>query len=294
MSLVTITSMLNHARKEKYAVGAFDVSNHDMALAVIEAAEEKKSPVILMGLGVDLAGDRLEYWITGLRKMAERAAVPVCIHLDHAADFNFIKRCVDVGFTSVMFDGSTLPLEENISKTKAVVEYAHKFGVSVEAELGHVGDGIVGNSETGTVRKNGFDKPEDFLTNPQELKYFVDATQVDCIAVAVGTAHGIYVYEPKIDFVRLAELQKAAAVPMVMHGGSGTPDDLIRKSVEHGICKLNIFSEMLAAFYGSMKNELDNAKHLSIWPHTANEKPIKALQEVVRKKMELLGSVGKA
>jgi len=117
---------------------------------------------------------------------------------------------------------------------------------------------------------------------------------VDCIAVAVGTAHGIYVYEPKIDFVRLAELQQAATVPMVMHGGSGTPDDLIRKSVAHGICKLNIFSEMLAAFYGSMKTELNAAEHLAIWPHTANEKPIQALQAVVRQKMQLLGSVGRA
>jgi len=294
MSLINITSMLNRARENNYAVGAFDVSNHDMALAVLEAAEEKRSPVILMGLGVDLVGDRLDYWLTGVRKMAEKATVPVCVHLDHATDFNFIKKCVDMGFSSVMFDGSTLPLAENIRKTKAVVEYAHKFGVSVEAELGHVGDGIVGNSETGAVRKVDFDKPEDFFTNPKELKYFIDNTNVDCIAVAVGTAHGVYVYEPKIDFDRLAELQKAATVPMVMHGGSGTPDALIKKSVANGICKLNIFSEMLTAFYGSMKIELDNAKHLAIWPHTANAKPTKALQDVVRKKIELLGSVGKA
>jgi fructose/tagatose bisphosphate aldolase len=158
MSLVTITSMLDCARKDQYAVGAFDVSNHDMALAVIEVAEEQRSPVILMGLGVDLTGGRLDYWLPGIRRMAERATVPVCIHLDHAADLEFIRHCVDMGFTSVMFDGSTLPLEENIRRTQAVTKYAHTFGVSVEAELGHVGDGIVGNSETGKVRR-------DVLTN---------------------------------------------------------------------------------------------------------------------------------
>lgn len=294
MSLTTLTPILRNAKKEKYAVGAFDVSNHDMAMAVIEVAEEKKSPVILMGLGVDLQGHRLEYWLNGISKMAERAAVPVCIHLDHATDYDFIKNCVDGGFTSVMFDGSVLPLEENIEKTKRVVEYAHRYGVSVEAELGHVGDGIVGGSEIGAVKKEKFDEPENFLTNPDELKYFIDCTKVDCIAVAVGTAHGIYVHEPKIDFDRLAQLNAISTAPMVMHGGSGTPDAFIKASVAEGICKLNIFSEMLTAYNGVMKKQLNEAPHMAIWPSKAAEKPIAALQEVVRAKIELVGSAGKA
>ena len=131
MSLVNIKEMLEKAREEKYCVPAFDVSNHDMAIAVIECAEELNSPVILMGLTADLQDDRLEYWADGIKKMAERASVPVCIHLDHATDLDFIKKCIDAGFTSVMFDGSVLPLEENIRLTKEVVDYAHPRNVTV-------------------------------------------------------------------------------------------------------------------------------------------------------------------
>ncbi|WP_196591062.1 class II fructose-bisphosphate aldolase [Pectinatus frisingensis] len=294
MSLVSLKEVLNDARKNKYAVGAFDVSNIEMAIAVVEVAEEKKSPVILMGLCLDLQGDRLDYWLYSLRKIAQKASVPVCIHLDHAIDLEFIKKCVNTGFSSVMIDGSMLPLQENIDKTKYVVDYAHKFNVSVEAELGHVGDGIVGNSEIGAPSKNTFDNPEDSLTRPDELKHFIDATGVDCVAVAVGTAHGIYVYKPKIHFDRLKMLNEISTVPMVMHGGSGTPDELIKKSVQNGICKLNIFSEMLTAFYGTLKEELNTAKHLAIWPHNANEKPIAALKKVVAAKIDLVGSADKA
>ena len=292
MSLVNLNSMLQDARKNKYAVGAFDVSNHDMALAVLDIAEEQRSPVILMGLTVDLQGDKLEYWIEGLKSMAKKAKVPVCIHLDHATDLDFIRKCVDSGFSSVMYDGSTLSLEENIKNTKEVVEYAHRYHVSVEAELGHVGDGIVGNSETGVKKdKNAvFDNPDDFLTNPGEMTRFIAETEVDALAVAVGTAHGVYVHKPKIHFNRLEELNNLSAVPMVMHGGSGTPDELIRKSVQLGICKLNIFSEMLAAFYSTMKKELNETENMSIWPCTANKEPIEAIKKVVRDKILLLGS----
>ena len=294
MALVNMNKMLTDARAGKYAVGAFDVSNLDMAMAVTEAAEEKKSPVILMGLAVDLVGDRLSYWLGYLRRIAEAASVPVAVHLDHAVDIPFIKRCIDGGFSSVMFDGSMLPLEENLRKTSEVVAYAHRFDVSVEAELGHVGDGIVGNSEIGAVKKDTFDNPDDFLTQPSELAEFVARSQVDCIAVAVGTAHGLYVHKPHIHFDRLRELNEISPVPMVMHGGSGTPDELIRKSVANGICKLNIFSEMLTAFNGTLEEELQHAEHLAIWPHQLYQKPLAALQEVVRQKIDLVGSAGKA
>lgn len=296
MALVNLKQMLNDARDKKYAVAAFDVSNHDMALAVIQAAEEMKSPVILMGLNADLEGDKLEYWINGLRPMAERALVPVCIHLDHAADFEFIKRCIDIGFSSVMIDGSVLSLEENIRVTKQVVEYAHARNVTVEAELGHVGDGIVGNSETKDVKdKEGiYDNPDDTLTNPEEMVYFIENTGVDCLAVAVGTAHGVYVHEPKLHFDRLEELNRLSTVPMVLHGGSGTPDDQVRKAVAGGICKMNVFSELLIAYYSAMKEQLNETDNMSIWPITANKKPLEALKEVVRKKIILLGSDGKA
>jgi ketose-bisphosphate aldolase len=296
MALVNLSNMLKDAREKKYAVGAFDVSNHDMAMAVIEEAEKLKSPVILMGLTVDLEGDKLEYWIEGLKSMAEKSDVPVCIHLDHATDVEFIKKCIDSGFSSVMFDGSTLPLEENIEITKEITDYAHKFDVTVEAELGHVGDGIVGNSETGVKKEKGaeFDNPDDFLTDPSQMTYFIESTNVDCLAVAVGTAHGVYVHKPKIHFDRLEQLNSLSTVPMVMHGGSGTPDELIKKSVNLGICKLNIFSEMLSAYYSAMKKQLNETENMAIWPCTANKKPLEALKEIVKQKIILLGSENKA
>lgn len=292
MPLVNIKEMLEKARNKKYCVGAFDVSNHDMALTVIEAAEEMNSPVILMGLAVDLQGDKLEYWTDGIKKMCERAKVPVCIHLDHATDIDFIKKCIDTGFTSVMFDGSLLSLEENIRLTKEVVEYAHPRNVTVEAELGHVGDGIVGNSETGAKKSpdDGYDNPDDFLTNPEEMAYFIESTNVDCLAVAVGTAHGVYVHTPKLHFDRLDTLNTISPVPMVMHGGSGTPDDQIKKAVNLGICKLNIFSEMLAAYYSTMKEQLNKTDNMAIWPSTANKRPLYAMKEVVKEKILLCGS----
>lgn len=293
MSLVNLNGILNDARKNKYGVGAFDVSNHDMALAVLSVAQELKSPVILMGLYVDLDGDKLSYWIEGLKAMAKKATVPVCIHLDHATDLNFIRKCVDSGFPSVMFDGSTLPIEENIKITKQVVDYAHKFNVSVEAELGHVGNGIVGDSEE-SIRKSkasaNFDNPDDFLTDPDDMTHFIQETGVDALAVAVGTSHGVYVHPPKLHFDRLEKLNRLSPIPMVMHGGSGTPDDQIRKAVALGICKLNIYSELLNAFYSTMKQELNETDNMSIWVSTANKHPITAMKEVVKKKILLLGS----
>lgn len=296
MALVNLKTILEDARKNKYAVGAFDVSNLDMAMAVVEVAEELKAPVILMGLKVDLEGDRLTYWTKTLSAMAKKAQVPVCLHLDHATDLDFIKKCIDNGFTSVMFDGSILPLEKNIELTRKVVEYAHKFDVSVEAELGHVGDGIVGNSETGIKKEKTdvYDNPDDFLTDPSEMEYFIQKTGVDALAVAVGTAHGIYVKEPKLHFDRLAVLNEKSSVPMVMHGGSGTPDEAIKKSVALGICKLNIFSEMLTAFFTTLKEELNQKEHMAVWPCTAYAEPLKAMKQVVREKMLLLSSDGKA
>ena len=159
MALVTIKEILEKARREKYCVGAFDASTIEMAMKIVEAAEEKKSPVILMGLTPDLQGDMLDYWLYSLRKIAERASVPVCLHLDHAKDMDFLKKCVDSGFTSVMYDASVYPLEENIRLTKEAVDYAHAHGVTVEAELGHVGDGIV----SGELKSDeDYDNPDDY------------------------------------------------------------------------------------------------------------------------------------
>jgi ketose-bisphosphate aldolase len=289
--LVTITEMLKQARKDKYCVGAFDASTLEMGQKIIQAAEEKSSPVIIMGLPIDLSGDMLEYWLYGMTNMAKRASVPVCIHLDHATDMDFLKKCVDSGFTSVMYDASTESLEGNIALSKEAVDYAHKRGVSVEAELGHVGDGII----SGEARaQEDYDNPDDFLTDPAELETFVEQTNVDCLAVAVGTSHGVYVHTPKLHFDRLDQLNQISPVPMVMHGGSGTPDDQIKKAIQGGICKLNIYSEMLTAYYKELKHKLETSASLAIWVHKANEAPLEALKNVVKEKIDLCGSANKA
>lgn len=291
MALVTIKEMLEKARKEKYCVGAFDASTIEMAMKIVEAAEEKKSPVIIMGLQVDLDGDMLDYWLYSLRKMAEKATVPVCLHLDHAKDMDFLKKCVDMGFTSVMYDGSVYPLEENIRLTKEAVDYAHAHGVTVEAELGHVGDGLVSGEKKAD---DEYDNPDDFLTNPDEMVEFIEKTDVDCLAVAVGTSHGVYVHEPELHFDRLDKLNELSKVPMVMHGGSGTPEDQIKEAVSKGICKLNIYSEMLSAYYTILKEKLDTSASMAIWVSKANEKPLEALKQVVKDTMDMIGSTGRA
>ena len=199
MALVNIKEMLEKARKEHYAVGAFDASTIEMAMAIIEAAEEEKSPVIVMGLTPDLQQGNekmLTYWTESLKDLAKKASVPVCLHLDHARDMNFLKRCVDAGFTSVMYDASEYPFEENVRLSKEAADYAHKYGATVEAELGHVGDGIV----SGVIKEDGnYDNPEDYLTNPEEMKRFIAETGVDCLAVAVGTSHdgGLFWYNER-------------------------------------------------------------------------------------------------
>ena len=294
MALVNIKEMLEKARREHYAVGAFDASTIEMAMAIVEAAEEEKSPVIVMGLTPDLQQGNekmLTYWTESLKDLAKKASVPVCLHLDHARDMNFLKRCVDAGFTSVMYDASEYPFEENVRLSKEAADYAHKYGATVEAELGHVGDGIV----SGVIKEDGnYDNPEDYLTNPEEMKRFIAETGVDCLAVAVGTSRGVYVHEPKLDFERLELLNSISDIPMVVHGGSETPDDQIKKAISLGVTKLNIYSEMMAAYFGTMKEELEKAGTMAIWMSNANREPLKAVKKVVKEKIRLTGSAGKA
>ncbi len=291
MTLVKINEILEKARKEKYAVPAFDVSDYRMARCVIDACEEMNSPVILMGLPGDLKEDEFDYLSMVLVKMSKKATIPVCIHLDHATEIDIIKKAIDEGYTSVMIDASSLPLKENIKLTKEVVDYAHKFNVSVEAELGHVGDGIVGNSEASAKGESGHDN---VLTDKDEMKEFINATNVDCLAVSFGTSHGVYKHEPKLELELLKELNEASNVPLVVHGGSGTPDDQMKEAIKLGITKVNIFSDLLEAFFSEMKDFLNEQNNLSLWPSVVYEKPLLKMKEVVKEKIELCGSKGKA
>ena len=254
--------MLADARIKKYAIPAFDVSNYEMMRAVLEVCEEEKSPALLMGLGVDLQGRNMGL-LTGMIKSAsDYFNVPVCFHLDHATDFDFIKKAIDSGFSSVMYDGSVLPFNENAQKTAEVVKYAHQKGVTVEAELGHVGNASVGSiSETGTDVD-----PGESLTVPEEVSKFVEITDVDALAVAIGTAHGVYKKTPELRIDRLDEITAVCDRPLVLHGGSGTPDAQLKNAITHGITKINIYSDVLYALNQGLKNTLNNiSKNKNVW-----------------------------
>ena len=287
--LVTMKEMLTDAKKNNYAIPAFDVSNYEMMKAVLETCEEEKSPALLMGLGVDLGGRNLQLLTTMAKGFSDFFDVPVCFHLDHVTDFDFIKSAIDAGFSSVMYDGSVLPFEENAKKTAEVVSYAHSKGVTVEAELGHVG-----NASVGSISETGADTdPGESLTVPAEVEEFVKITDVDALAVAIGTSHGVYKKTPELRIDRLDEITAVCNRPLVLHGGSGTPDDQMHNAIVHGITKINIYSDVLFALNLGLKNTLNNITNPSTWPFLVYEDAMKMMKDVIRQKIREFGSCGR-
>ena len=286
MALVNLKEMLKAASCGKYAVGMFDVSDLEMIRAVVEESEALRSPVILGALGPDLEGARLDYWFAMAKLAADRASVPVCIHLDHANTLEQVKRAVDAGFSSVMLDASASVFEENIRRSKEVVDAVRNLDISVEAELGHVGNGWVGSGE-------GSESGPDMLTEPDKVAEFVERTGVDALAVSIGTAHGVYVKAPKLDIERLDMITAASDIPLVLHGGSGTPEDQMSCAISHGISKVNIYSELLTAWNTAMLDELKQLPHMAAWPAVLRKKPDAAMREVIRRKIKFFGSDNK-
>ncbi len=282
--LVTGNELLLQAQKNKYAIGAFNVNNMEIIQAIISAAEELNSPVILQASqgGIKYAG--IDY-IAGLGKIAGRNAnVPVALHLDHGTDFDQVMLCLRHGFTSVMIDGSRFPLKENIEFTKRVVDIAHAVGVSVEAELGKIG---------GTEDHITVDEREATMTDPEEARIFVEETGVDSLAIAVGTAHGVYRGEPKIDFDRIKAIRELVDVPLVLHGSSGVPEESLRRAISLGISKINIDTDVRATFAKGVKEFLlENPDEID--PRKILGPARKAMKEAIKKKIEIFGSVDKA
>ena len=282
--LVTLKEILGDAQKGGYAVGAFNVNNMEIVQAIIEAAEEQRSPVILQASQGGLKYAGVEYIAAMARLAGEKASVPVAVHLDHGTDFQQIMLCVRNGFTSVMIDGSQYPLDENIEVTKRVVEVSHAVGMSVEVELGKIGgveDDVVVDHEDAT------------MTDPDEAARFAKETGVDALAIAIGTAHGVYKGEPKLAFDRLKAIRAVVDTPLVLHGASGISDDAIRQAVELGICKINIDTEIRQAFARGV--------HSVVNDHPEEYDPRKilgpareAMKETVATKMQLFGCAGKA
>ena len=287
--LVTMKEMLANAKKNHYAIPAFDVSNYEMMKAVLETCEDEKSPAILMTLGVDTQGRDLKLISSMIKGTTEFFNIPVCLHMDHATDIDFIKYGCDNGYSSVMYDGSVLAFDDNAKNTAAVTQYAHKKGITVEAELGHVG-----NASVGSVTETGEDTdPGETLTVPEEVKRFVEITDVDALAVAIGTSHGVYQKTPELRIDRLDEITKVCDRPLVLHGGSGTPDDQMQNAIHHGITKINIYSDVLFALNKGLKDTLNSITNPSTWPFLVYEDAMKMMKEVIREKLRTFGSAGR-
>ena len=286
-------TLLQDARAKGYAVPGFDVSNYEMIKAVLDVCEEERSPALFMCLKPDMLNKGIHLITAMLKEAANHYTIPICIHLDHATEMADIQEAIAAGFTSVMYDGSVLPFEQNAANTKAVVDYAHAHGVSVEAELGHVGDGIAGNNDGTAEDKNATDHPEDSLTDPEDVVRFIEITDVDALAVAVGTVHGVYRGTPQLRFDRLEEINSVSSRPLVLHGGSGTPDDQMQKAISLGICKINIYSEVLHGLNAGLKQKLNSIENLSMWPVFVYEEANKQMRDVIRHKIRTFGSNGR-
>ena len=274
--LVTLSDILAEAERGKYGVGLFNMLNLEMARGIIEAAEEERSPLILGVAEVHLPLIPFEYAALIMNDIAKKATVPVCLHFDHGVDFDKIKAAVDAGFSSVMYDGSSLPYEENIKNTLAVSKMAHAKGVSVEAELGHVGGG-----EGGTD-----DGVEEMYTKVEQVNDFIDRAEIDALAVAIGTAHGPYKKKPVLDINRLAEIYAVSSKPLVLHGGSGLSPEQFRATIDNGIRKVNICTEMCVA---AREAYIASKNHEIMFSDAKN-----AVKEVVKARMQLFGSSNKA
>lgn len=287
MALTPFKNLLHHALQEHYAVGAFTTFNMEYTRGLVETAEENQSPIIIMFGTVETDYAGMERLCSIILQEINWSKVPIGLHFDHGNSYEIVIKAITSGFNSVMFDGSHLPYEENVDITREIVRVAHAVDIAVEAELGLVG---------GTEGETGIEEPNTEttgLTDPDQALDFVEKTGVDALAVAIGTAHGLYRRKPTIDIDRLIAIRKKVSVPLVLHGGSDTPEDKLLSSIDHGIAKININSDLKAAFTRSLRSSLSNApddiafeKHLS--------QATKAMKRVLQQKMELFRSSGKA
>ncbi len=269
--------LLDKAEKEGCAVGAFSVGNMEMVMGAIKAAEEMNTPIIIQIAEVRLKHSPLHLMGPMMVSAAKEAKVDVAVHLDHGQSMEVIKSAIDYGFTSVMFDGSTLPFEENIAKTTEVVELAKKTGVNVEAELG-----LVGASEDGSV-DHGIRH-----TEPDQVPKFYSATDIDALAVAIGNAHGHYPQAPNLYFDVLEEIHKVSKTPLVLHGGTGiTPADF-RKAIDFGIRKINIATSSFDSLTYKSKEYMDNEKSPNYF--VLNEHMVQGTYENVKKHIRIFNN----
>ena len=286
MPLVTSKEMLLKAQQGGYAVGAFNAENMEMVKAIIQAAEELKAPVMIQTTPSTIKYGTLETYQAIVAAEAAKASVPVCLHLDHGSSFDLAMKALKAGYTSVMIDGSKLDYEGNIEVSKKVADVAASMGIPCEAELGKVGgkeDDLVAVADTNT--------------DPQEAREFVERTGVTSLAVAIGTAHGFYVGTPVLDKERLSEIREVVDIPLVLHGGTGIPTDMIKKAISLGVSKINVNTECQLAFAEATREYIEAGKDLQgkgYDPRKLLAPGAEAIKKTVKEKMEIFGSVDKA
>ena len=279
---MNLKELLKKADEDGYAIPAFNYSDIWDFLAIIEAAEEERSPVIISSNPLIAEAIGIDY-LTAIGKVSMHLAkVPLIHHLDHSTSFELCAECIEKGYPSVMIDGSALKLKENIALTRKVVEFAHPKGVCVEGELGR----IKGKSIEGEYRG------EDFLVDVEEAIQFVKETKVDSLAIGIGTAHGFYKTNPELNFERLAEVNEAIKIPLVLHGGTGIPDEDIKKAISLGINKVNIGTIIHCTYMNNLKEELNKRDKN---PYTLKVMlPVKEeIKKVVKERIRVCGSSGK-
>ncbi len=282
--MVTNAYLLRRAYDEKYAVGAFNANNLEQIQGIIEAAEEEKAPVILQASQGAIKYAGLDMIATMVISAAKNSRIPISLHLDHGTDFKQNVQCFRAGFTSLMFDGSLLPFDQNVAITKKIVEIAHPVGVSVEAELGRVG---------GTEDALTEEEVATLMTDPAEAERFVKLTEVDALAVSVGSVHRMRVQAAELDIDRLRKIQKVTQIPLVLHGSSGVTDESMRKAIAAGICKINVATALNMAFMRGMSSALKEMPD-EVDPRRILGRGREELKKVVKEKIRLFGSTNKA
>lgn len=282
--LVNTYEMFQKAQEGKYAIPAFNIHNLETLQVVVETAAELKSPVILAGTPSTIGYCGAEFFVAMAETAASLYNIPIAIHLDHFENLKDIQRCVEAGFTSCMIDASHDPFEENVRIVKEVVAYAHSKGVTVEAELGRLG----GQEDDLIV-----DEKDAKFTNPAQAREFVERTGINSLAVAIGTAHGLYKGEPKLDFERLAEIQNQVDAPLVLHGASDVPVEAVQKAIDLGVCKVNVATDLKIPFANAVKAHFkENPEANDPRKYLAPAKG--AMAKVVAEKIRMCRSEGKA
>ncbi|RBW67372.1 class II fructose-bisphosphate aldolase [Bacillus taeanensis] len=284
MAFISGKDMLQHAYENKYGVGAFSAHNAETIQAILWAAEEEQAPVMIQVGQKVIQYMGLEEMTKMIEVMAKNITVPVAIHLDHCRNFNQATKAIQLGFQSVMFDGSGLPFEENVATTKKVAEFARSLGIGTEGEIGKIG----GTEDDITVAEE-----DALVTSVDEAQVFAEQTGIDYIAVSIGTAHGIYKQTPNLHFERLQEINAAVKRPVVLHGGSSVPDDQVQKAISLGVAKINVDTELRQAFTLGIQEVFEENReewHLAV----SLDRGRQLMKEKVQEKIRVFGSSGKA